>query len=325
MNHNNNCVATIGFFDGVHRGHRFLIKHVMDEARKAGLRSVVVTFDRHPRQVLQQEYQPELLTTLADKVRLLQGTSIDHVEVLHFDETLASLTAFDFMEQVLKEKLGAKKLVIGYDNRFGHNRAEGFDDYVRHGKSLGIEVIHNPAFLLNNVRVSSSVVRSFLKEGEARMAALCLGRPHAITGKVVGGHREGRKMGFPTANLDTSAYGLLIPKSGVYAVKARIGNEGEWLPAMMNIGMRPTFNGNRLSLETNILDFKGDLYGNELHVQFIDRVRDEHKFKNADALTQQLLDDEELTRSLLAAATKNTIPQDNKTNKQHEELRARHT
>lgn len=319
MNHDINSVATIGFFDGVHRGHRFLIKHVMDEAHKAGLRSVVVTFDRHPRQVLQQEYQPELLTTLADKASLLQGTGIDHVEVLHFDESLASLTAFDFMAQVLKEKLGTGKLVIGYDNRFGHNRTEGFDDYVRHGKSLGIEVIHNPAFLLNNVRVSSSVVRSFLKEGEVRMAALCLGRPYAITGKVVGGHREGRKMGFPTANLDTSAYGLLVPRNGVYAVKARISDEGEWLPAMMNIGTRPTFNGSNLSLEANILDFQGDLYGKQLQVQFIDRVRDERNFKNAGALMSQLTDDEKQTRRILATDTTNNQPQDNKTNKQHEE------
>lgn len=303
MNCKQPCVATIGFFDGVHRGHQFLIRHVIDEAHKAGMQSLVVTFDRHPRQVLHQDYQPELLTTLDEKVRLLRQTGIDNVEVLHFDTELASLTARDFMQQVLRDKLCVRKLVIGYDNRFGHNRSEGFDDYVRYGKQMGIEVIHNTAYLLNGVKVSSSVARSFLKEGEVQMASLCLSRNYAIAGKVVSGYKEGRKMGFPTANLDTSAYRLLIPRNGVYAVKVRIGDEGEWLPAMMNIGTRPTFNDSSLSLETNILDFQGDLYGKHLQVQFVDRVRDERKFKNADSLMSQLLDDEKQTRRILTADT----------------------
>lgn len=303
MNCKQPCVATIGFFDGVHRGHQFLIRHVIDEARKAGMQSLAVTFDRHPRQVLHQDYQPELLTTLDEKVRLLRHTGIDNVEVLHFDTELASLTAHDFMQKVLRDKFCVRKLVIGYDNRFGHNRSEVFDDYVRYGKQMGIEVIHNTAYLLNGVKVSSSVARSFLKEGEVQMASLCLGRNYTIVGKVVSGYKEGRKMGFPTANIDTSAYGLLIPRNGVYAVNVRIGDDGKWLQAMMNIGTRPTFNDNSLSLEANILDFQGNLYGKQLQVQFVDRVRAERKFKNADSLMSQLLDDEKQTRRILTADT----------------------
>lgn len=304
MKYKQPCVATIGFFDGVHRGHQFLIRHVIDEAREAGMQSLVVTFDRHPRQVLHQDYQPELLTTLDEKVRLLRQTGIDSVEVLHFDTELASLTARDFMQQVLHDRLCVRKLVIGYDNRFGHNRSEGFDDYARYGKQMGIEVIHNTAYLLNGVKVSSSVVRSFLKEGEVQMASLCLGRDYAIAGKVVSGYMEGRKIGYPTANLDTSAYGLLIPKGGVYAVMARIDDEGRWRQAMMDIGTRPTFDGDHTSLEVNIFDYQGNLYGKTLQVRFVKRVRDEIKFSSVAALTSQLSKDEIEIRQILAENNK---------------------
>lgn len=305
MNYELKYVATIGFFDGVHRGHQFLIKHVMDEAERLGLKSMVITFDRHPRQVLHQEYQPLLLTTLDMKRQLLEATGVDKVEVLHFDEHLASLTAYDFMSRVLRDKLNVKCLVIGYDNRFGHNRSEGFDDYVRYGKELGIDVIHNPAFLLNGVKVSSSVVRSFLKEGEVEMANKCLGREYVIMGKVVDGYKEGRKLGYPTANLDTSAYGQLIPKGGVYAVKVLIGDDDKfansnkkWLTGMMDIGTRPTFDGDHVSLEVNIFDFNDDIYGKLLEVKFIKRIRDERKFKNVDALIEQLKADEKEIRKI---------------------------
>lgn len=231
------CVATIGFFDGVHRGHQFLIDEVKTEAAKAGLQSLVITFDRHPRQVLQQSYQPQLLTTLDEKLRLLSLTGIDDIYVLHFTQDMAALTAKEFMSQILHDKLNVRKLVIGYDNRFGHNRAEGFDDYVQYGRDLGIEVIQAHPFEISGVKVSSSVVRAFLNGGEVEMAKRCLGRPFMLSGTVVRGFQEGRKMGFPTANLQT-AEGLLIPADGVYAVKVKVCDTGKWLPAMTNIGTR---------------------------------------------------------------------------------------
>lgn len=297
------CVATIGFFDGVHRGHRFLIDHVREEAARCGLGSMVVTLDRHPRQVLQQEYQPEMITTASQKLQLLEATGVDNVAVLHFDKQTAALSARDFMSEILRSRLNVRKLIIGYDNRFGHRSAdnpnEGFADYVEYGKELGIDVIHNPVYEIHGVKVSSSVVRSFIKEGEVEMAGVCLGRPYSIGGTVVTGYQEGRKLGFPTANIDAQACGLLIPKCGVYAVEALTEGDTAWRPAMMDIGMRPTFDGHRLSLEVNIFDFQGDLYGRQLHVRFVKRVRDEKKFRGVATLVEQLKKDEALIREIL--------------------------
>ena len=285
------CVATIGFFDGVHRGHKYLIEHVTDEAKACGLASTVITFDRHPRQVLHSDYVPQLLTTLDNKLLLLSKTGIDNAAVLPFDEATAHLSAFDFMKQVLRNRLNVKKLVIGYDNRFGHNREEGFEDYVRYGHELGIEVIHNQAFVLNGVHVSSSVIRSFLQAGEVDMATLCLGYPYTLVGKVVHGFAQGRKIGFPTANIDTTESSQLIPAPGVYAVKVRLENTVTLLHGMMNIGMRPTFDGSKLTLEVNIFNFQGDIYGKLLQVVFVHRIREERKFNNALELAEQLRED----------------------------------
>lgn len=299
------CVATIGFFDGVHRGHQYLIHHVRLEAEMAGLQSVVVTFDRHPRQVLHLAYQPELLTTLDSKLLLLSKTGVDATVVLHFDEALAGLSAHDFMEQVLRDSLQVKKLIIGYDNRFGHNRAEGFDDYVRYGRELGIEVLNNPALTIDGVHVSSSVVRAFVKEGEISLANQCLGYPYTIEGRVVDGYKEGRKLGFPTANLDTSAFGQLIPPNGVYAVKVRLEHSVALKPAMMNIGTRPTFGGTTRSLEAYIFQFDENIYGRLLLVSFIRRIRAERKFDNVTQLVEQLKEDEKQVEQLFNQETDN--------------------
>ncbi len=297
------CVATIGFFDGVHRGHQYLISHVRQEAARSRLRSLVVTFDRHPRQVLRQDYQPEMLSTLSTKLLLLSKTGIDTAALLHFDEQLASLSARDFMAEVLRDRLNVRKLVIGYDNRFGHNQSEGFDDYVRYGRELGIEVIHNPAFVLNDVNISSSVVRAFVKEGEVELANRCLGYPYTIAGKVVDGYREGRRMGFPTANLDPATIGQLVPAGGVYAVKVRLENSMAFRPAMMNIGMRPTFGGHTQSLETYIFNFSENIYGRTLLVLFVRRIREERKFDNVTQLIEQLKEDEKTVEQLFEKET----------------------
>lgn len=287
------CVATIGFFDGVHRGHQFLIANVREEARKAGLPSLVITFDRHPRQVLSQDYQPRLLTTLDRKLQLLSLTGVDNVAVLHFTKEMAALSARDFMQQILHDKLNVRELIIGYDNRFGHNRAEGFDDYVGYGKEIGIQVRQATPFAVGDIKVSSSLTRSFLEGGEVEMATRCLGRPYELSGMVVKGFQQGRKLGFPTANLDTGNSGLLIPKGGVYAVKASIDNHQRLLPAMMDIGTRPTYGGTRLSLEVNIFNFHGSLYGKRLTVQFFKRMRDDRKFESIEDLAAQLQKDRE--------------------------------
>ena len=296
------CVATIGFFDGVHRGHQFLIANVMEEARKAGLQSLVITFDRHPRQVLSQNYQPRLLTTLERKLQLLSLTGVDNVAVLHFTKDMAALSARDFMQQILHDKLYVRELIIGYDNRFGHNRAEGFEDYVGYGKEMGIKVMQSTPFSVGNIKVSSSLTRSFLEGGEVEMAARCLGRPYELSGTVVKGFQQGRKLGFPTANLDTGDSMLLIPKGGVYAVKASVDDHQRLMPAMMDIGTRPTYGGTKLSLETNIFNFHGCLYGKPLSVQFIKRIRDDIKFDSIEALAAQIQKDKEVVTKIFGAS-----------------------
>ena len=285
------CVATIGFFDGVHRGHQYLIRHVIEEARADGLESTVITFDRHPRQVLQSDYIPDLLTTPGSKMLLLSKTEVDNAVMLHFDKELAALSARDFMEKVLRDKLSVRKLIIGYDNRFGHERTEGFDDYVRYGRELGIEVIRNQAFVLQGVNVSSSVIRRYLQTGEVEMANACLGYPYTISGHVATGYKIGHELGFPTANLDTAGRGQLIPAGGVYAVRVRLLNAVTFHQGMMNIGMRPTFDGKKLSLETNIFDFDEDIYGQVIFVAFAHRIRAERKFDSPEALVAQLKED----------------------------------
>lgn len=296
------CVATIGFFDGVHLGHQFLIHDVVAEASRSGLASLVITFDRHPRQVLQQDYQPQLLTTSDEKLRLLSATGVDDVAVLHFTREMAALTARDFMAQTLSGKYNVRKLIIGYDNRFGHNRVEGFDDYVRYGRELGIEVLHDRPFTLDGVKVSSSVVRAYLNGGEVEMAARCLGRPFMLQGRVVRGFQEGRKMGFPTANLAVDG-DLIVPADGVYAVEARIDGQGRWLHGMMNIGNRPTFHGRRRTLETFIFDFGADIYGHGMAVRFVKRVRGEMMFESEQGLAAQLRKDEGEIRKIFSAAS----------------------
>lgn len=284
-------VATIGFFDGVHRGHRFLIDCVIEEAQRSGMSSAVITFDRHPREVLQTDYLPDLLSTLDEKLLLLSKTHVDNTVVLHFDASLAALTAHDFMRDVLQGQLKVRKLIIGYDNRFGHNRSEGFDDYVRYGKELGIEVIRADAFLPDDVRVSSSVIRTCLREGRVEEANRLLGYDYTIESRIVSGYQNGRKMGFPTANLDVTRCQQLLPASGVYAVLVRLKDSVGWKRGMMNIGHRPTFNGTSTSMEVNLFNFSGNLYGQELLVSFISKIRDERKFDSIDALAEQLQHD----------------------------------
>ena len=287
------CVATIGFFDGVHRGHQFLIHHLVETARKEGLQSTVITFDAHPRKVLQADYQPEMLSTLDSKLLLLSKTEVDNAVVLHFDKAMAAMSAREFMQQVLHDHLNVRKLFIGYDHRFGHNREETFEDYVRYGREMGIKVIRNEAFQIDGINISSSVIRSFLKEGEVEMAARCLGFPYTLIGK-----HEGRKLGFPTANLDISHFGQLIPAPGVYAVRVRLENTVVWKRGMMNVGNRPTFNGRQLTLETHIFNFGGDIYDQLLLVSFVKRIRGEQKFDSPEELAAQLKEDEQTVLDL---------------------------
>ena len=282
-------IATIGFFDGVHIGHCHLINMLKKVARERGVEACVITFDRHPRQVVQPEWCPEMLTTLEEKTQLLEATGIDRCEVLHFDREMANQSAHDFMLHTLKEKLGVSILVTGYDNRFGHNRSEGFEDYVRYGKEIGIEVIKGEELTDGSNNVSSSSIRRMLKEGRIEDATRCLGREYQLTGTVVGGEHIGRTIGFPTANIRPDDSSKLSPANGVYAVDvwSQAGDINRER-AMLNIGTRPTFNGTATTIEVHIPHFAGNLYGSTLSIAFLRKIREERKFDSPEALVEQL-------------------------------------
>ena len=298
--------VTIGFFDGVHRGHQALIGQLCEEARRRNLTTTVVTFDRHPRRVLQPQWCPLLLSTLSEKCELLHQTGIDQLVVLQFDRQLAGLSARQFMDEVLLKQLGTRLLLTGYDNHFGKRGAdsprEGFDDYVGYGRELGIEVVAGRPFEQDGMRVSSSYVRQLLTEGKVNQAAVCLGRPYQVSGEVVHGEAVGRRMGFPTANLQppVSEDGQkLMPGTGVYAVWVKIGTENELHPGMMNIGRRPTFGGESLTYEVHLIHFTGSLYGKIITVYFKERLRDERPFDSVGELTQQMEADCQQAMNLL--------------------------
>jgi riboflavin kinase/FMN adenylyltransferase len=202
------------------------------------------------------------------------------------------------MAEVLSRQLNVKELIIGYDNRFGHNRQEGFEDYQRYGVELGITVTRSAAFSLDQLRVSSSIVRKMIEAGDLEQACLCLGRPYTIEGKIVGGFRQGRKMGFPTANLDLTSAHQLMPAHGVYAVRVQVDGVEQQMHGMTNIGVRPTFGGLNLTVETYIFDFTGDIYERKIRLAFITRVREERKFSGPGELVAQLKKDEAQIRQL---------------------------
>lgn len=298
-------VATIGFFDGVHRGHRYLIEQVRRAAAERGLAASVVTFPVHPRKVMQPAYQPDLLTTCDEKVSLLEETGLDYCVMLDFTRELAQLSARQFMT-LLKERYRIAALVIGYDHRFGHNRSEGFEDYVRYGKELGMEVLPAQAYSYASsedapeaeVTVSSSVIRRLLLAGNVSEAAKGLGYDYFLGGTVVGGYQVGRKIGFPTANLRVDDPDKLVPADGVYAVRVTI--DGTEYGGMLSIGYRPTFdNGVNRSIEVHIFDFNADIYDRPMRISFVRFMRPEQKFDSVEALVARIRKDEEEIKAVL--------------------------
>lgn len=296
------CCATIGFFDGVHRGHQFVISRLRDMARESGLESMAITFDRHPRQVVHADYVPQLITPTDEKLRLLRLTGVDRIEVLPFDMSMARLSARDFMRQVLRERLGVEKLLIGYDNRFGHNRAEGFEQYREYGSEMGIDVVLNTPVDIDGLRVSSSLIRRLLAKGDVEEAGRCLGHAFKLEGSVVRGFQEGRRLGFPTANIEPSCPEQIIPLAGVYAARASVEG-GEWMPAMMNIGDNPTFQRSHVTLEAHIIGLDADIYGSRISIELCSRLRDERRFDSLDALKAQLAKDREEVRERILKYT----------------------
>ncbi len=283
------CAATIGFFDGVHRGHRHIIDDLIREAREHDLSSAIFTFRQHPRQVLQQDYIPKLLTPWRERERLLAASGADRVVMLDFTPAFARQTAAEFMA-FLHDEYNVRRLVIGYDHRFGHDRAEGFDDYAAAGKRLGVEVVAAAAFAENETNISSSVIRRLLGEGDIIRANEFLGRRYGFDGLVVRGRGEGRRIGFPTANMLVSPERLL-PLRGVYGVEVSVEGSPSAFFGMMNIGCRPTYGGSEETAEVNIFDFDADIYGRRIAVRLFLRLRDERRFGSVEELRRRLKKD----------------------------------
>ncbi|MFA5867701.1 MAG: bifunctional riboflavin kinase/FAD synthetase [Actinomycetota bacterium] len=289
-------IVTIGLFDGVHVGHRQVITRAVSEARAAGLRSVAVTFDRHPSDILHPGHGPLLLTDAATKKRLIQELGVDEVLIVPFTEELSVLKPGEFLDKVVLP-LDPANIVVGSDFKFGRNR-EGdtayLSDYAaKHG--FGVESLN--LHTVKGEKASSSAAREHLIEGDVGSAGAILGRCPVFRGKVVSGEKRGRELGFPTANVELAEF-LCLPRDGVYA--GRIGTGGKTYAAVINVGLAPTFGVRRASIiEAYALDFDGDLYDQDILVEFCERIRGEKKFDNAADLAKQIADDAQKARTMI--------------------------
>lgn len=286
---------TIGFFDGVHQGHRYLLQQLEELAAANGLSAAAVTFDRHPRTVVQSDFVPSLLTTQEEKLALLSKTFSGEIIVLPFTQELSEMTAKEFMQNILREKLNAELLLMGYNHRFGHGGGNP-EDYVTWGQETGIKVCLAKA--LAGEKVSSSRIRNLISLGEVKKANNLLGYPYFLTGKVTEGKQIGRQIGFPTANL-TLPEQKLMPACGVYAVWVTMPDHSK-RGGMLCIGHRPTVEQNgEISVEVHIFDFNGDLYGTSISIDFIEKLRDERHFDSLEELQKQLILDAALAQETI--------------------------
>lgn len=280
-------VVTIGFFDGVHRGHQTLIRRAVREAEDRGLRSVAVTFDRHPAEVIRPGSQPRYLQSRDRKVATLVDQGVDLVLVLTFDLERSQQPPDDFIDTVLGGPLQARKVIVGTNFRFGHKAAGDVVLLSDHGAALGYETEAMSLLHLDGVPISSTEIRSHLEAGDVAWAAEALGRPYVVEGAVVRGDGRGRTIGVPTANVQVDER-MQVPAGGVYAATASVLGTSEELPAVVNIGTRPTFGGETVTVEAHLLDVERDLYGTRLVLAFVDRLRDERRFDGPDELVAQI-------------------------------------
>lgn len=293
-----NAVVTSGTFDGVHLGHQTILSRLTEVAKASGGESVLITYWPHPRTVVSNDSQNlRLLTTLDEKIELLDQAGVDHLVVIPFTRSFSELTSEEYIRQILIGKIGTRKLVIGYDHRFGRDREGGFDYIQAHQSEYGFEVEEIPRQDVEAVGVSSSKIRAALNEGNVQTANRFLGRLYSLNGTVVKGRQLGRTIGFPTANLQVDDPSKLIPANGVYAVDVEYA--GQTLGGMLNIGFRPTVAGTNQTIETYIFDFGKDIYGEHITLKFKEFLRPEQKFDGLPALVAQLKHDEESARTIL--------------------------
>lgn len=281
-------IVTLGTFDGVHVGHKKIIERLI-QSTGDGVESLILTFFPHPRMVLQEKSEIQLLNTLEEKTALLQNTGLDHLIIHPFDESFSRLTAEEFVSKVLVDQFHVKKIIIGYDHRFGRNRTANIDDLLVFGSLYRFAVEQISAQEIDAVSVSSTKIRNALLEGNIALANEYLGYPYLLTGTVIEGKQLGRTIGYPTANIKIAEDYKLIPKIGVYLVQSFLDNKTVY--GMMNIGTNPTVGGSSLAIEVHFFDFDASLYGQKIQVSLLDHIRDEQQFGSVDLLKEQLAKD----------------------------------
>ena len=281
-----NSIVTLGTFDGVHIGHKKIIEKLIQNSSNCECESLVLTFFPHPRMILQDSQEIKLLNTIEERIQLLEASGLDNLVIHPFDQEFSRLTAEEFVSTVLVDQFNVKKIIIGYDHRFGRNRTADIHDLIEFGKKYEFEVEQISAQEIDEVSVSSTKIRKALMEGNVALANEYLGYAYLLTGTIVKGKGIGRTINFPTANLKIEESYKLIPKNGVYIIQSTLNNRLVF--GMMNIGYNPTVNGEGQSIEIHFFDFKENLYAKKIQIQVLKRIRDEEKFDSLEQLTDQL-------------------------------------
>lgn len=296
-----NPVVTVGIFDGVHRGHRFILEKLREAAGLHGGESTLVTLWPHPRNILNKvDENFRLLNTMDEKITMLEGAGLDHMVVIPFTRDFSRLSSCDFIEKYLVGKLGIRHLVVGFNHRFGRDREGDYNKLVDCAGKFGFSIEKVPPLVLESGEVSSSGIRQHLENGDLALANKLLGWRYSFSGKVVGGSKLGTSIGFPTANITPGEIYKMVPADGVYAVIARLKEESYY--GMLNIGTRPTVNKDpeKKTIEVHLLDFERNIYDEQIEVEFVKRLRDERKFRDIHSLTEQLETDRRNTRAVFA-------------------------
>jgi riboflavin kinase/FMN adenylyltransferase len=290
-----NPVLTLGNFDGVHLGHQRIFKELKEEARRIDGEAIVFTFDPHPLKILAPQRCPPLITPFKKKLMLMERSGIDVLIVATFDQAFANTTPEAFVKDILVDKIGAREILVGYNYYFGKDRQGNVEMLMRLSQKFGFEVKVIEATKINDIPVSSSKIRELIQDGKMGEVAQLLGRNYLLIGKVIWGADRGKRLGFPTANLEI--LNGLYPKTGVYAVEVIMGNKT--YPGVADVGYNPTFGKNPLSVEVHILDFSLDIYGEEIQLVFLERLRDEKAFENPELLARQIRKDVDAARKIL--------------------------
>lgn len=291
-------VVTIGTFDGVHFGHKAILKKLIESSKAQNLDSIVLTFFPHPRMVLQQDGGIKLINTIEERTRLLEKTGLDHLIIHPFTKDFSRLTAVEYVRDILVNQLNVKKIIIGYDHRFGRNRTADINDLKKFGLEYGFEIEEISVREIDDVAVSSTKIRKALEEGNVETANEYLGYQFMISGKIIKGKSIGRTMEYPTANLDLKETYKLVPKKGVYVTQSQV--DGKKVYGITSIGTNPTVGGKEKTIETHYLDFEGDLYGKNMTLEFLKFIRDEEMFESMEKLRLAIERDEVFAKEYIA-------------------------